>query len=133
MQLSAMPIAAPRNPEDLAEVAGILALGLQRLSDRKSSQISRREAETPLDCGAAPTATHRRHAIDQGISGHRTLRHRAPGRLRISGQTLQVVILDRPGDHRHQMEWPGVLRPQASPGIEMTPPRAKHRKGSDRG
>jgi hypothetical protein len=40
--------------EHLTEIAAILAAGLLRLSERKSSQISRREAETPLDCGAAP-------------------------------------------------------------------------------
>jgi hypothetical protein len=67
MQLPAMPIAAPRNPKDLAEVAGILALGLLRLSDRKSSQISRREAETPLDCGAAPEGHVRKKREDVSL------------------------------------------------------------------
>jgi hypothetical protein len=38
--------------DHLTEIADIFSAGLQRLSERKSSQISRREAETPLDCGA---------------------------------------------------------------------------------
>jgi hypothetical protein len=38
------------NQNDLPTVAAILAAGLQRLLDRKSSQISRREAKSPLDC-----------------------------------------------------------------------------------
>ena len=36
----------------ITEVAAILAAGLQRLSQRKSSQISPVQSETPLDCGA---------------------------------------------------------------------------------
>jgi hypothetical protein len=37
--------------EHVSEVADILATGLQRLLERKSSQILRREAKTPLDRG----------------------------------------------------------------------------------
>jgi hypothetical protein len=36
----------------LGEISAILAAGLLRLSERKSSQKSSRAAETPLDCGA---------------------------------------------------------------------------------
>jgi hypothetical protein len=38
--------------DHLTEIAAILAAGLLRLSERKSSQKSRGTAETPLDCGA---------------------------------------------------------------------------------
>jgi hypothetical protein len=38
---------------DLAEVAAILAAGLLRVLERKSSQNLRREAKTPLDCERA--------------------------------------------------------------------------------
>jgi hypothetical protein len=42
------------NPADhLAELAGILAVGLQRLLDRKSTHLSRSDEENPLDCRAA--------------------------------------------------------------------------------
>jgi hypothetical protein len=50
MQLLAMPIAAPRDPKELDELAAILAAGLARVLGRKSSQILQREAKTPLDC-----------------------------------------------------------------------------------
>lgn len=36
--------------DDLAELAAILAAGLVRLLERKSSQILHHEAKTPLDC-----------------------------------------------------------------------------------
>jgi hypothetical protein len=50
--------------ERLTEISAILAAGLLRLSERKSSQISRREAETPLDCGAAPEGHVRKKRED---------------------------------------------------------------------
>jgi len=37
--------------DDLAEIAALLAAGLLRLLERKSSQILPREAKTLLDCG----------------------------------------------------------------------------------
>jgi len=37
------------NSDGLGEIAGILALGLLRLSARKSSQISTENRENPLD------------------------------------------------------------------------------------
>ena len=36
----------------ITEVAAILAVGLQRLFERKSSQFSPVQSETPLDCEA---------------------------------------------------------------------------------
>lgn len=38
--------------EELAELGALLAAGLQRLLERKSSHLSRRSEENPLDCGA---------------------------------------------------------------------------------
>lgn len=46
---------------DLLEIGTILAAGLQRLFERKSSQISQRAAETLLDC-KAPSGGHVRPA-----------------------------------------------------------------------
>jgi hypothetical protein len=40
------------SPCKLDEIAAILAAGLQRHFDRKSSRISHRDTETPLDCRA---------------------------------------------------------------------------------
>jgi hypothetical protein len=52
MQLPAMRTAgATRNTDDPAEVAEILAAGLLRLLDRKSSPVSARAAKSSLDCG----------------------------------------------------------------------------------
>ena len=48
MQLPEMQTEAPQG--NLPEVAGILATGLQRLWERKSSQKLRCTAETLLDC-----------------------------------------------------------------------------------
>jgi hypothetical protein len=41
-----------QNHDQLSDLAAILAAGLQRLSDRKSSQKSPSAPETPLDCRA---------------------------------------------------------------------------------
>jgi hypothetical protein len=49
MQLVAM---ATTSPQVLEELADILAAGLQRLSDRKSSRKMHGVAETLLDCSA---------------------------------------------------------------------------------
>jgi hypothetical protein len=50
MQLAGMrSAAATRNADNLAEVAEILAAGLQRLFDRKSSPVSARAANSSLD------------------------------------------------------------------------------------
>lgn len=38
--------------EKLAELATVLAAGLQRLLERKSSPLSHRSEENALDCGA---------------------------------------------------------------------------------
>jgi hypothetical protein len=46
------PEALHRNQEDLAELGSLLAVGLQRLLERKSSHLSRCNDENPLDCGA---------------------------------------------------------------------------------
>jgi hypothetical protein len=40
-----------RGSEAIVEISAILAAGLLRLFERKSSQLSRREPETLLDCG----------------------------------------------------------------------------------
>jgi hypothetical protein len=40
--------------DDLAEVTAILAAGLLRVLERKSSQILPREPKTPLDCEPQP-------------------------------------------------------------------------------
>lgn len=42
-----------RSSPAITEVAAILAAGLQRLFERKSSQFSPVQSETLLDCGAA--------------------------------------------------------------------------------
>jgi Protein of unknown function (DUF2924) len=52
MQFSVMSTAAPQHPEDLAEISAILAAGLLRLLERKSSQILQPGTKTPLDCEA---------------------------------------------------------------------------------
>ena len=52
MQLRGMVETIQQVRDELAELATILAAGLQRLSDRKSSQKLRGVAETPLDCRA---------------------------------------------------------------------------------
>lgn len=38
--------------EEIAELASILATGLQRLCERKSSRLSHCKEENPLDCEA---------------------------------------------------------------------------------
>jgi hypothetical protein len=43
---------SPCGAENLGEIAAILAAGLQRLFDRKSTQKSHGVAETLLDCRA---------------------------------------------------------------------------------
>lgn len=50
MQLRAMVESGHEFREEAAEVATILAAGLQRLLARKSSQISASNEENPLDC-----------------------------------------------------------------------------------
>jgi hypothetical protein len=44
------------------------------------------------------------------VAGRRAHRHRARQRLRVSGQAVQVAVGDRPGDHRHALERPVILR-----------------------
>jgi hypothetical protein len=39
-----------QHPDDLSEIAAILAAALQRLFNRKSSRKLHGSAETPLDC-----------------------------------------------------------------------------------
>lgn len=43
---------SPQKRAELVELAGILAAGLQRLLERKSSRLSRCNEENPLDCAA---------------------------------------------------------------------------------
>jgi len=49
--IQAPPADSDSSREKLVEIATILALGLQRLSERKSSPNSPPEADSPLDCG----------------------------------------------------------------------------------
>ena len=51
----------------------------------------------------------------------RALRHRAGGRLRLSGPPLQVPVGDRPRHRRHPLEWLDVLRPQERSGAMKNP------------
>jgi hypothetical protein len=50
--------------DPIQEAAAILAAGLQRLLERKSSQKSYRIAETPLDCRARSEGHVRKKAED---------------------------------------------------------------------
>ncbi|MEH2550752.1 hypothetical protein V1283_007397 [Bradyrhizobium sp. AZCC 2262] len=50
----------------LGEISAILAVGLQRLLQRKSSQFSPEKSETPLDCRAVSSGHI--HPKDQGIA-----------------------------------------------------------------
>jgi len=52
VQFAAMTTEKQEITSELAELATILAAGLQRLLQRKSSQISPVKSETPLDCEA---------------------------------------------------------------------------------
>jgi len=47
-QLSSAPMT---DSPEISEIASLLAAALQRLSERKSSQLSSGEPETLLDCG----------------------------------------------------------------------------------
>jgi hypothetical protein len=53
-----------QNDDPLADLAAILAAGLQRLSERKSSQKSRGVTETPLDCRPPSRGHVRKKAED---------------------------------------------------------------------
>ena len=48
--IQALPTDSDSSREKLVEIATILALGLQRLSERKSSPNSPSETDSPLDC-----------------------------------------------------------------------------------
>jgi hypothetical protein len=48
--VQALPTDSDSSREKLVEIATILALGLQRLSERKSSPNSPSETDSPLDC-----------------------------------------------------------------------------------
>jgi hypothetical protein len=65
---------------------------------------------------------NRRHAAHSRISGRRALRHGARQRLRISGPAVQIALRGRARDHRHALEWIGVLRHQKHAGHAMKKP-----------
>jgi hypothetical protein len=51
VQLGEMTPQKQQAHEQLVELAMVLAVGLQRLYERKSSQFSPVQSENPLDCG----------------------------------------------------------------------------------
>jgi hypothetical protein len=55
-----------RNSDGLGEIAGILALGLLRLNDRKSSLISPEKRDNPLDLDPGPHGHVHREREDIG-------------------------------------------------------------------
>ncbi|MGY4255299.1 hypothetical protein ACVI1L_002367 [Bradyrhizobium sp. USDA 4516] len=56
-----------RNQDDLAELGSLLAAGLQRLLERKSSPLSHRSEENPLDCGAVVEGHVRRNSKEMAL------------------------------------------------------------------
>ncbi|MGY2915775.1 hypothetical protein [Bradyrhizobium sp. USDA 3262] len=56
-----------RNQEDLAELGSLLAIGLQRLLERKSSPLSHRSEENPLDCDEVVEGHVRRNSKESAL------------------------------------------------------------------
>ena len=64
---------------------------------------------------------HRRHGSDTRVERYRAASDGGRERLRLAGPAVQVAVGGRQGDHRHPMEWPGLLRPSERQIVKPDP------------
>src|SRR3954463_12673556 len=93
---------------------------LEEAPGRARRATRRRQHRAPQSQGEQPP--NRRHPADPRLEGSRAPGYGPPGRLRVPGQALQVAVGGGPGDHRHPLERPRLLRPEESAGPAMKQP-----------